>query len=389
MSRVAAGAGATLAGLFLIALTLRPQIIGAGPLSPAIGDATGAPHAVVGLLGTIPVLCMGLFAPAAPHLAHRIGTRGAIAVAVALIGAFGLVRAGAPGIWPVILLTWPIGIGMGLGNALSAIAIRERFADRPGTATGVFATGIQIGSASAAAAAVPLADALGGWRAALAVFALVACLLAVAWIVLSRDWPERGDSWAPPSRLPLRNPTAWLLVTIFALMGSAYYGLSAWVPDAYVERGWSDVDVGWLIAAMNLTAVPASIVVPALSDRYGGRKPYLVVMSLVFVGAAVGLVVAPEHALAWSLVAGVSQGAMFALVMTLPIDMEVRPEKVAALIGMMLGFGYTIAAIAPFALGAVRDATGSFTASLWAVVGLLIALAVAVAALPRPAQAPR
>jgi CP family cyanate transporter-like MFS transporter len=262
---------------------------------------------------------------------------------------------------------------MGLGNALSAIAIRERFAHRPGTATGVFATGIQIGSASSAAAAVPLANALGGWRAALAVFSVVACLLAVAWIVLSRDWPERGDAWAAPSRLPLRNPTAWLLVTIFSLMGSAYYGLSAWVPDAYIERGWSDVDVGWLIAAMNLTAVPASLVVP----------------TLVFAVAAAGLVVAPEHALAWSLLAGVAQGSMFALVMTLPLDLEVRPERVAALIAMMLGFGYTIAAIAPFALGAVRDATGSFTGALWAVVGLLVALAVAVAALPRPARASR
>ena len=60
----------------------------------------------------------------------------------------------------------------------------------------------------------------------------------------------------------VRNRTAWLLVAIFALMGSAYYGLSAWVPDAYVERGWSDIDVGWLIAAMNLTAVPASFLVP-------------------------------------------------------------------------------------------------------------------------------
>ena len=56
---------------------------------------------------------------------------------------------------------------------------------------------------------------------------------------------------------------------------------------------------------------------------------------------------------------------MFALVMTLPLDIEVRPEKVAALVAMMLGFGYTIAAIAPFLLGAIRDATGSFTRVLW------------------------
>ena len=33
---------------------------------------------------------------------------------------------------------------------------------------------------------------------------------------------------------------------------------------------------------------------------------------------------------------------MFALVMTLPLDLEERPERVGALVGMMLGLGYTI-----------------------------------------------
>jgi cyanate permease len=35
----------------------------------------------------------------------------------------------------------------------------------------------------------------------------------------------------------------------------------------------------------------------------------------------------------------------------------------------MLGAGYSLAALAPFVLGAVRDASGSFTGSLWLLVG--------------------
>ena len=56
---------------------------------------------------------------------------------------------------------------------------------------------------------------------------------------------------------------------------------------------------------------------------------------------------------------------MFALVMTLPLDFEDDRRRSAALVGMMLGLGYTIAAISPFVLGAVRDVTGSFDAVLW------------------------
>ena len=51
-------------------------------------------------------------------------------------------------------------------------------------------------------------------------------------------------------------------------------------------------------------------------------------------------------------------------------------------VGMMLGIGYTIGAVSPFILGALRDATGSFTASLWLIAGFSALLLATVAALP-------
>ena len=68
-----------LAGLFFAGLALRPQIVGVGPLIPSIQDDLGVSHAVAGLLTTIPVLCMGLFALPAPRISSRYGTRLAIA----------------------------------------------------------------------------------------------------------------------------------------------------------------------------------------------------------------------------------------------------------------------------------------------------------------------
>src|SRR5207342_1172192 len=81
---------AIFAALFLAGLALRPQIVGVGPLIPEIQDDLDTSHAIVGLLGTIPVLCMGLFAPLGAYLAGRIGSRTAMTVALALIGAFGV-----------------------------------------------------------------------------------------------------------------------------------------------------------------------------------------------------------------------------------------------------------------------------------------------------------
>jgi len=54
--------------------------------------------------------------------------------------------------------------------------------------------------------------------------------------------------------------------------------------------------------------------------------------------------------------------------MTLPLDVAAGPAQVGAVAGLMLGAGYCLTALAPFVLGAVRDATGSFTATLWIIV---------------------
>ena len=67
------------AALLLAAVALRPQLVGAGPLIPDIQDDLGVSHAVAGLVGTIPVLCMGLFAPFAGLVAGRWGLRAAMA----------------------------------------------------------------------------------------------------------------------------------------------------------------------------------------------------------------------------------------------------------------------------------------------------------------------
>ncbi len=372
-----------LAGLFFVALTLRPQIVGVGPLLPEIQDSLNTTHAVVGLLGTIPVLCMGLFAPPAAYLSARIGTRAAITWSVLLIGVFGVARAVAPNAALVLLFTWPVGIGMGLAGAVVPVAVKERFPVRPAGPTGVYTTGIQVGSALSAAVAVPLAAWYGGWRASLLVFSLVTLGLAVVWVALTRHDPVHERRPERPPRLPWNSRVAWLLVVLFALMASTYYGINAWLPDAYVERGWSTQTAGSLLAVLNIVAIPASFVVPWLSDRVWTRHTWLAAMATTFVVGASGVVLAPGGAYAWVVALGVASGGLFALVLTLPLDLEHAPAQVGALVGMMLGLGYTIGAVSPFVLGAVRDATGSFSASLWLLVAFSTLLLGAVAALPR------
>jgi CP family cyanate transporter-like MFS transporter len=360
---------AFIAGLFLAGLALRPPIVGVGPLIPAIQDDLDVSHAVVGLLGTIPVLCMGLFALPAPALSRRYGSRLSIAACLALIGLFGVARAAAPGAAVIIVLTFGVGIGLGFAQALMPVAVKERFADRPALATGIYVLGINLGSAISSALAVPLSHAAGSWRWSVATFSLATCVLVLAWVWLTRHEPSHSRADVVRARLPWRSGLAWRLVAIFGAMGCVFYGLNSWLPDAYVERGWSEGKAGALLGVLNVTALVTTIVIPPLADRHGARRLYLVLFSALFLVSTVGFAAVEGGAWVWAVTTGLCVGAMFPLVMTLPVDIGRRPADVGAVAGLMLGVGYTISAVGPLLLGAVRDATGSFTTTLWLIAG--------------------
>ena len=366
---------ALLAALFLAALALRPQLVGIGPLIPSIQLDLDMTHAVAGLLGTIPVLCMGLFAPPAAFLSQRLGSRHALAAALALIGVFGITRAVMPGAALVILLTIPVGVGMGLGNALLPVSVKERFADRPVFATGVYAAGINIGATLSSASAVPLEHALGSWRDPLLVFSLVTLGLFVVWLALTRV--ERGyvaSSVPRPLALPWRSPLAWRLVAAFFFMSAVYYGLNAWLPDVYIERGWSEGKAGALLAVLNGTQIVAGLTIAWLADRMWSRRTWMSGCAGLGVVALLGVILLPDAGFLWAAMLGATIGPLFSLTMALPVDIGRGPAEVAAYTGLMLGAGYTLSAISPLVLGAIRDASSGFGVVLWVLVGLATAL---------------
>jgi MFS transporter, CP family, cyanate transporter len=359
-----------LAGLFLAALALRPQLVGVGPLIPEIQADLDVSHAVAGLLGTIPVLCMGVFAPPGPHLARLLGTRASIAACLGTIALFGTARAIAPEAAAVILLTIGVGVGIGVAQTVMPIAVKERFAHRPAFATGIYTMGINVGSALSAAAAVPLAQAGNGWRTSLLVFSLATLPLLAGWLWLTRrEEPHRVGEARAVIRLPWRSSLAWRLVLAFGMMGTTFYGLNSWLPDSYVERGWSDGEAGALLAVLNLCALVPTLAVGWLADRGGSRRVYLVGGASLLVVATLGFVLAPAAGFLWAAMVGLSTGALFPLVLTLPLDVGRGPAHVGAVAAMMLGVGYSIAAVSPFVLGGVRDLTGSFTPVLWVLAG--------------------
>jgi CP family cyanate transporter-like MFS transporter len=207
----------------------------------------------------------------------------------------------------------------------------------------------------------------------LIVFSAFTLVLVPAWIWLTREEAPHRPEDVEHVRLPFHSGTAWTLVGIFGSMACVFYGLNSWLPDAYVERGWSDGKAGALLAVLNITALVTTVTIPWLSDRTGGRRVYLVGFGGALVVSAIGFAAVPGGAWLWAAIVGLGTGAMFPLVMTLPVDVGRRPADVVSVTGLMLGVGYIIGASAPLLLGAARDFTGTYTTTLW-----LIAISAAI-----------
>jgi CP family cyanate transporter-like MFS transporter len=365
-----------LVALASIALVFRVQVIAIGPLLPTIQDGLDISHGVAGALSAIPVLCMGIFAPLAPALARVLGARWALAACAGLVIAFGLLRLAVPGPILVLALTFGVGLGMGLAGPIFPLVVRHETPARPALGTGAYAIGLVLGATIAAAVAVPLAGEGGDWRLSLGIITLAGLGSLAVWLGLAPP-DETVDSTLTPPRIPWRSPIAWVLGILFALQSMLYYGVVTWLADVYVERGWSGPASANLVALFGAVTLVGTTVMPLGADRIGTRRGQLVASSLLVLVGLLGVVAVPDQGVVWAIALGAGMGAIFPIVLTLPVDVGGRPADVAATAALMLLVGYILSAIAPLAFGIARDLTGDFGVSL----GLLIAMAVALVGL--------
>lgn len=382
------------AALVLVGTALRPQALIIGPLVGDIQAELGMSHGVAGLLGTIPVLAMGFLAPLGPVLSGSIGPRMGTALCVLLIAVFGVLRAILPDALTVLLATIGVGVGMAVVGPILPAIVRQRLPNYPAAGTGAYVAGLVVGATATALLAVPLAEALGGWRASFAAVSSVAFISLAAWLVLMPRDPTLRRSAPQLPRLPWRRPSAWLLGAIFGSQSILFYGGITWLASIYTERGWGAFEAGSLVALFTGIGLVPTLAVPLIADRIGNRRSQLAAAAaLSIVGAAV-IALTPAEApgslvtVAAVILLGLGIGAYFPLALTLPVDVAGNPADAASISALMLLVGYLLAAMSPVVLGFVRDAAGNFTLVTWMLVAVAIAqLPLSLALHPRRLEA--
>ncbi len=125
-----------LLGLILVALNLRPALSSLAPLLSQVSDSLGLSAARAGLLTTLPVLCLGLFAPLAPILARRFGAE-RVVLGILLMLAAGITLRSAFGEAGLFSGSLIAGASIGIIGVLLPGIVKRDFARQAGAMTGV------------------------------------------------------------------------------------------------------------------------------------------------------------------------------------------------------------------------------------------------------------
>lgn len=377
--------------LVAVAGNLRLALAGVPPLVPLITTDLQLSNAAVGVLTTLPVLCMGLAAPVAHWAAVRWGSAPMVFLAMVSLTLGSAVRAAGdhlPALYGGTLLA---GLGIAIAGTLLPRLVKTLFPpERVGAMTGLYTLAMMSGAALSSAAAVPLADRLGSWQASLASWSVLGLVGLLAWAPLARRvWTHRshvtGAAGGGPARLPLRHPTAWLVSAYLAVSSWGFYSCLAWIAPSYTQLGWERHASGYLLAVFMAAQIVSGLLAPVLTDTVHDLRLLLVPAAVLSGLGLLGFLLAPSAApWVWVGVLGLGQGGAFALALVLLLRYAATPLASGGLSAMGFLVGYTVAAFGPVSMGAVRDATGGFHA-VWLVLGLICLgqLGVCVALRPR------
>lgn len=363
--------------LMLIAFNLRPLFASLSVLLPDVLQQTGLSSAGAGYLTTLPVLCLGVFAPLAPKIAERIGPERTLLLVLLVLMA-GTALRGAGNMPALFLGSALAGAAIATGNVLLPSVVKRDFSGQAALMTGLYTMALCGGAASAAALTLPIAHVFdGSWRVGLAIWAVPAALVALIWAPQAlRMRSVSGRARRPPSSL-WRDPLAWHVTFFMGLQSALAYCVMGWMAPILRARGLDGIEAGLVASVSIMVQVVTCLLVPALALRFKDQKWINVSLGMVAAIGLLGMLYAPLSTVwGWAVFQGIGQGGLFAMAMMVIVLRSPDSHVAAHLSGMAQGVGYVLAAFGPLLVGLLHSLTGSYDASGWLfmALGLLVAL---------------
>lgn len=359
-----------LAALFLAALNLRPIITSVASMMSMIQSDLGVSALTASLLTTLPVLCMGVFAPVATKLSRRFGLERTLFFSIFLITIATGLRGTSQTVTILLVTAFAGGVGISFAGPLLSSFIKKYFPKSPGIVS-VYSISMTVGAALASGLTIPIyLRSEHNLPLALSCWAVLGVIALILWLGLARQ-NQQADHADVPLRLPLRNKKAIQFTLFFGFMSSMFYSLTAWISPIALDFGNSPQYAAMLLTIFTLIQIPVALLVPAIVNRLGKPKLFLILCSL---SELIGLIflLLPMPILPAVIFLGIGAGGLFPLALMLPIIETRTPEEAGTWSAMSQMGGYIMGGFGPFLIGLIFDISGHFQAAIVAMLAIVM-----------------
>lgn len=356
--------------LVLIAFNLRPALASLAPVLPEVMRDRALSPTGGSLLTTLPVLCLGLFAPLAPLLARRFGAERAI-LGLLFVLATGTALRGLGSLPALIGGAIIAGAAIGIINVLLPGLVKRDFPKRAALMTGFYTMALCGGAAAAEGATQPLKALLGdSWPAALAIWTAPVILVILLWLPQLPPRPPHPTTRHVQGPSLWRDSLAWQVTLFMGLQSALAYCTFGWLVPILRDRGLDPVTAGLVVSVSVLCQVIASLLAPSIATR--GRDQRLwnaLAMAITLIGLLGLLFTSLSLIWPWAVLLGIGQGSSIAIALTIIVLRSPDTHVAAQLSSMAQSVGYTLAACGPLLVGPLHSLTGD-----WRAVGIMFVL---------------
>jgi len=334
-------------------------------------------------------------------LLDRIGPRWALLIGVSFIAASAFSRSFAEGYVGLLLAVMLFGIGGPIVSSGAPKVITSWFSGRDrGLAMGIYMTGPALGGVVSLTLThsllLPLFD--GDWRSLYRLWALLVLAAGVTWFAIASVRSARQqDSPASlscavadssPQGSTLRGLLSIPAVRVVLLMSVGVFlfnhGLNNWLPELLRHGGMTTTTAGYWAALPTVVGIFGSLLIPRLATP---QRRFAILLWLCVTAAVASLLLQFSTAVPLTLgllLQGVARSSlMTVLILTLVELPGIGQRNAGSASGLFFSAAEVGGVLGPLGLGAMYEITGGFSAGLYALTAVAIALALATLRLRR------
>ncbi|CYU00694.1 MFS transporter [Streptococcus suis] len=343
-----------IAGIVMLGVVMRAPFTALPAILIDVAAGLRVEVSSLGILTSIPLIMFALCSSLAPRLAAKFGMEKLMAlVLLVMVLGSGMRVLNLPALYIGTML---VGATIAFINVLLPSLVAANFPKKIGLYTTIYITLMGVAATVASMIAVPIVSS-SSWEFFILLITGLVFMAFLIWLPnVKNNHRFASENQGNQKSSIWKNKAAIAFLIFGGLQSVLYYTEITWLPTISQSVGFSKAEAGLMAGFFNMTAIPMSMIIPAVLSRQTKemrRNIMLAISSVTLLGLFMMSLI-PTNLTLWSalhIILSFSNAALFPYMMLSFTLKTSNSQATAQLSGMVQTGGYLIAAFGPGLLG--------------------------------------